>query len=120
LTPRAVRVLQGYPWPGNVRELANTIERLMIFSPGPTIDVDDLQGNLRTGHIVRPVDDLWLTLEEVERRHILRVLESVRGNRAAAAARLGLDRRTVQRKLKNWGRADPSSGQDHGPSSADG
>src|SRR5207247_953901 len=42
LTPQAMRVLQGYGWPGNVRELANTIERLLILSPRPTIEVEDL------------------------------------------------------------------------------
>src|SRR2546428_1772940 len=47
LTPQAMQVLQGYGWPGNVRELANTIERLLILSPGPTIEVDDLPENLR-------------------------------------------------------------------------
>ena len=49
LTPGALRVLQGYPWPGNVRELANTIERLMILSAGPVIDVEDLPENSPLG-----------------------------------------------------------------------
>ena len=87
LTPQALRVLQGYPWPGNVRELANTIERLMILSTRPTIDVDDLPENLRVGRPALAVDDLSLTLEEVERRHIQRVLKSMKGNRAATARR---------------------------------
>jgi DNA-binding NtrC family response regulator len=57
LTPQAMRVLQGYPWPGNVRELANTIERLLILSPGPTIDVDDLPNpSRRASREPRPVD----------------------------------------------------------------
>src|SRR5262249_20709156 len=85
LTPRALKVLQDYPWPGNVRELANTVERLMILSTRPTIDVDDLPDNLRAGRPPLPIDDLSLTLEEVERRHIQRVLESMKGNRAATA-----------------------------------
>src|SRR5437773_1438211 len=105
LTPQALRVLQGYPWPGNVRELANTIERLMILSPRPTIDVGDLPENLRAGRTMLPVDDLSLTLEEVERRHIQRVLDSMKGNRAATARRLAIDRGTLDRKLKYWERA---------------
>jgi two-component system, NtrC family, response regulator HydG len=104
ITPQALRVLQAYPWPGNVRELANTIERLMLLAPGPTIDVDDLPEGLHAGptELLVPVDELGLTLEEVQRRHILRVLDAVNGNRAAAARRLGLERNTLKRKLKRW------------------
>ncbi len=57
VTPQAMRVLQSYPWPGNVRELANTIERLMILSPRPTIDVDDLPENLHFRKPPAPVTD---------------------------------------------------------------
>ena len=99
LTPQAMRVLMTYPWPGNVREIANTIERLMILSPRPTIDVDDLPENLRTRRPAPAMDD---SLAEVERRHILRVLESAGGNLTAAARRLGVDRGTLNRKLKQW------------------
>jgi len=102
LTPQALRALQAYLWPGNVRELANTIERLMILAPRPTIDVGDLPDHLRAGRAALAVDDLSLTLEEVERRHIQRVLERARGNRAAAARRLGVNRGTLNRKLKQW------------------
>ena len=102
VTPRALRVLQSYPWPGNVRELANTIERLMILAPQPTIDVEDLPDNLRSGPATAEPHDLALTLEDVERRHILRVLESTGGNLTVAARRLGLDRGTLNRKLKQW------------------
>jgi len=91
--------------PGNVRELANTIERLMILAPRRTIDVGDLpEKPARTPRGVRE-DDLLLTLEEVERRHVQRVLETTRGNRAAAARQLGLDRGTLNRKLKQWNQA---------------
>ena len=99
LTPQAMRVLQAYPWPGNVRELANTIERLMILSPQPTIDVDDLPENLRARKLAPSTDD---SLAEVERRHVLLVLESTGGNLTAAARRLGVDRGTLNRKLKQW------------------
>jgi DNA-binding NtrC family response regulator len=102
LTARALRTLQAYPWPGNVRELANTIERLMILAPRPVIDVEDLPESLRSGRAPADRDDLGLSLEDVERRHILRVLESTDGNRTVAARRLGLDRGTLNRKLKQW------------------
>jgi len=103
VTPQAMRVLQGYAWPGNVRELANTIERLFILSPGPTIDVDDLPENLP---VRKPpaamTDERYLSLAEVERRHILRVLETTGGNVTAAAKRLGVDRGTLHRKMQEW------------------
>ena len=111
LTPQALRVLQGYPWPGNVRELANTIERLMILSTRPTIDVDDLPENLRAGRPALAVDDVSLTLEEVERRHIQRVLKSMKGNRAATARRLAIARGTLDRKLKYLERTSLNGGQ---------
>jgi DNA-binding NtrC family response regulator len=103
VTPQAMRVLQSYAWPGNVRELANTIERLLILSSSPTIDVDDLPENLHFRKPAAPVtDDRFLSLEEVERRHILRVLETTGGNMTAAAKRLGVDRGTLHRKLQQW------------------
>jgi DNA-binding NtrC family response regulator len=103
VTPSAMRVLQSYAWPGNVRELANTIERLLILSPRPTIDVDDLPENLHFRKPPAPVtDDRFLSLEELERRHILRVLETTGGNMTAAAKRLGVDRGTLHRKLQQW------------------
>jgi two-component system NtrC family response regulator len=102
VTSQALRVLQGYRWPGNVRELANTIERLMILTPGPTIDVGDLPENLRADPGALPADEGALTLAEAERRHILRALERTGRNMAAAARRLGIDRGTLARKLRRW------------------
>ena len=103
VTPQAMRVLQSYAWPGNVRELANTIERLLILSPRMTIDVDDLPENL---HFRKPpaamTDERYLSLAELERRHILRVLETTGGNMTAAAKRLGVDRGTLHRKMQQW------------------
>jgi DNA-binding NtrC family response regulator len=108
VTPQALRALQGYPWPGNVRELANTIERLMILAPGPPIDVQDLPENIRLGRPSATVDEWSLTLAELERRHIERVLDRAGGNRSVAARRLGVDRGTLNRKLKQW-ETDPTT-----------
>ena len=103
LTPQAMRVLQGYGWPGNVRELANTIERLLLLSPGPTIEVDDLPENLRCRKpLAAMTDERNLSLAEVERRHILRVLETTGGNLTAAAKRLGIDRNTLRSRMQQW------------------
>jgi DNA-binding NtrC family response regulator len=111
VTPQALRVLQTYAWPGNVRELANTIERLMILSPGLMVDVEDLPENLRARRPSLPTDDASLPLAEMERRHILRVLESTGGNLTAAARRLDVNRGTLTRKMKEWegGRAHPAT-----------
>jgi two-component system, NtrC family, response regulator AtoC len=103
VTPQAMRVLQGYAWPGNVRELANTMERLLILSSRPTIDIDDLPENLRFRKPPAAMtDERYLSLSEVERRHILRVLETTGGNVTAAAKRLGIDRGTLHRKMQEW------------------
>jgi len=102
LTPAAMRVLQTYGWPGNVRELANTVERLLILSSGPTIDVQDLPENLRSPKSTPATDDSYLSLAELEHRHIIRVLEATSGNLTTAAKRLGVDRGTLHRKIKEW------------------
>jgi two-component system response regulator HydG len=102
-TPQAMRVLEAYSWPGNIRELANTVERLVILTPRSTIDVVDLPENIR---FHRPSstasDEQSLTLAEVERRHILRVVEAAGGNLTAAARRLEVDRGTLHRKIQQW------------------
>jgi len=103
VTPQAMRVLQGYAWPGNVRELANTIERLMILSPASTIDVEDLPENLLFRKPLAAVtDERSLSLAEMERRHILRVIETAGGNLTSAARRLGMNRGTLHRKMQRW------------------
>jgi len=103
VTPQAMRVLQGYAWPGNVRELANTIERLMILSSGSTIDVEDLPENLLFRKpLAAVIDERSLSLAEMERRHILRVIETAGGNVTAAARRLGMNRGTLHRKMQRW------------------
>ena len=102
VTPRAMRMLRRYAWPGNVRELANTIERLMILSPRATIDVGDLPENLRRLRTDGARNDLPVTLEDVERRHIEHVLAGVAGNVSAAARQLGIHRNRLMRRLKRW------------------
>ena len=106
VSPRAMRILQAYPWPGNVRELANTIERLMILTPGATIDVGDLPENFRFQRPPTAGNDGYLPLAEVERRHVMRVLEVTGGNVTAAARRLEVDRMTLHRKIREWQRLE--------------
>jgi len=100
----AMETLTHYPWPGNVRELQNVIERAVILSPGPTLRValDELPRNRpATGSLARV-----RTLEEVEREHILRVVQDthgVIGGSHGAAARLGLRRTTLLYRMEKLG-----------------
>jgi len=118
VTPRAMRLLQDYGWPGNVRELANTMEQLSILAPLGAIDVEDLPENIRLPpeQSARAGDGPTLTLQAMERRHVDAVLRQARGNRAAAARLLGIDRNTLVRKLRQWEQTDgggqPSEGTD--------
>jgi len=103
--------LQSYSWPGNVRELANCIERAVALTRFNELTVDDLPErvrNYRSSHLVVAADDPseLQPLEEVERRYILRVLEAHGGNRTLTAQTLGLDRKTLYRRLKSYGVGD--------------
>ncbi|HEU4616222.1 MAG TPA: sigma-54 dependent transcriptional regulator [Kofleriaceae bacterium] len=107
LSPAAAERLVSYDWPGNVRELGNCLERAVALAHFEEIQVEDLPDKVR--HRSRGASmsgsDLQelLTLEEVERRHVLRVLDACNGNRTDAAKMLGLDRKTLYRKLLRWG-----------------
>jgi DNA-binding NtrC family response regulator len=111
VTPEALRALQRYTWPGNVRELANTIERLVILSPAPAVDVDDLPEYIRVPRPATAADDEgYASLADLERQHIMRVVAAMGGNLAAAARVLRIDRATLYRKMRQWQREghDPS------------
>ena len=106
-TPRATDLLMRYDWPGNVRELENIIERAVIMSRGEMItplefpiDLQNLDEELKESRI-----DLTpgRSLKEVEKVMILRTLEESGGNRTHAARILGISRRTLQLKLKEYG-----------------
>jgi len=103
----AMRRLQAYPWPGNVRELENVVERALIMSTGPQLAVPDL-GRAAPGS----GDAADETLEDVERAHILRVVEACGWKLAGpgnAAERLGLNRSTLQFRMKKLGIERPPS-----------
>ncbi|MEO8903956.1 MAG: sigma-54 dependent transcriptional regulator [Polyangiaceae bacterium] len=99
--------LLRYDWPGNVRELENTIERALALSRSPEIVREDLPERIRRSSERRVIisadepTDL-VSLEEVERRYILRVMDAVSGNKSLAADILGLDRSTLYRKLERF------------------
>ena len=105
LTPAAIEALSSYHWPGNVRELENMIERLVVFSRGSRIDAGDLPPTVTPRAPVlekRLFDDLP-TLEQIERRYLLHVLEQVGNNRTRAAEVMGIDRRTLYRMAERFG-----------------
>ncbi|MGH7285513.1 MAG: sigma-54-dependent transcriptional regulator [Polyangiaceae bacterium] len=100
--------LVAYSWPGNVRELQNSMERAVALTRLEEICVDDLPEKIRdyrSSHVVVAGDDPaeLVPLDEVERRYILRVLDAVAGNKTAAARVLGLERKTLYRKLERYG-----------------
>jgi DNA-binding NtrC family response regulator len=104
VTPRALELLQRHPWPGNVRELESVIERALILGTGQALDVADLPDGLRSPRVSVPSPAGPLRpLAEVEREHIARVLAAADGNKARAARILGLDRKTLYRKLTACG-----------------
>ena len=111
LSAAAAERMLAYDWPGNVRELGNCLERAVALAHFEEIQVEDLPDKIRNSSAARPpmsgaeLTEL-LTLEEVERRHVLRVLEACHGNRTDAAKILGLDRKTLYRKLLRWGVGD--------------
>jgi DNA-binding NtrC family response regulator len=108
ISAQAAELLVAYAWPGNVRELENCMERAVALTRFDQITVEDLPGKIRDyrpSHIVVASDDLsdLVTLDEVERRYVLRVLEAAGGNKSEAARILGLDRKRLYRMLERWG-----------------
>ena len=99
ITPRAQVVLARYPWPGNIRELKSILGSACMMADGDVIDVRDLPERIRTRAAETRDEDPneLLTLAEVERRHVLRVLQQVGGNKVQAAKILGINRATVYR-----------------------
>jgi DNA-binding NtrC family response regulator len=96
ITRRAQRRMATYAWPGNVRELENVIGNAAMMTEGNTIDLGDLPEPLRGLSINNTaLDDATLSMEEVQTRHVLYVLERVGGNKTRAAEILGIGRATV-------------------------
>ncbi|MBN2493743.1 MAG: sigma-54-dependent Fis family transcriptional regulator [Deltaproteobacteria bacterium] len=98
LSDEALEILVRHSWPGNVRELENTIERAVVLTRDSVIHVKDL---MWLGVAVQDELSGPTRLRDVEREYICRVLEECGGNRTAAAKALGIDRKTLWRKLRN-------------------
>jgi DNA-binding NtrC family response regulator len=111
LVRRAQTRLATYPWPGNVRELENVIGNACMMTDANLIDINDLPDRLR-GPLTEELggDETFLPLEELQRRHILRVLEGVGGNKARAAEVLGIGRATIYQLLSRMKSEEPKKG----------
>jgi DNA-binding NtrC family response regulator len=97
VTPAAMDLLDRYDWPGNIRELENAVERAMVIAQEPELREQDFSLRLSAPeHSAR-------TLEDMERAHILSVLEDCKGNQTQAAEILDIDRVTLHNKLKKYG-----------------
>ena len=101
VSPDAMRLLESYQWPGNVRELRNAVEKMCVLSSSGEIGVDDVPDEMK--RVVTMTLSVSGTLGETEKAKILAVLEEVGGNRTKAAERLGISRRTIYRKLEEYG-----------------
>jgi DNA-binding NtrC family response regulator len=107
VSPAVAEKLSSYDWPGNVRELENCMERAVALARFEEVLPDDLPERIqqyRAEHFVVAADDPQeiVPVDELERRYILRVLKIVGGNKSRAAQLLGLDRRTLYRKLEQY------------------
>ncbi|HEY2736556.1 MAG TPA: sigma-54 dependent transcriptional regulator, partial [Polyangiales bacterium] len=108
LSKPAAEKLSAYSWPGNVRELQNCMERAVALTRFEEILVEDLPDKVQSYKRSQVVLDSGdpselVSLDELERRYILRVLEALNGNKTLAAQTLGLDRKTLYRKLQQYG-----------------
>jgi DNA-binding NtrC family response regulator len=109
IAPEAMERLTRYAWPGNVRELGNMVERLAILTPGDVIGPDDLPPAVQAvaspaGPVAGPA-----SLSEMEREHIARVLAHTGGKKMQAARLLGIDLKTLNKKIKDYGIPLPRS-----------
>ena len=94
-----MNLLQQYAWPGNVRELENAVERAMVVAQEPDLKEQDFTLKSRNGvNVGGP-----RSLDDVEKDHILHVLEDCGGNQTRTAEVLGIDRVTLHHKLKKYG-----------------
>lgn len=101
LEPESIKALQSYSWPGNIRELRNVIERAVLLSGERTIGIKDLHFDGNSSHRIAYLDTN-LTLSELERQHIERVLQEEQGRVEKAAVRLGIPRSSLYQKLKKY------------------
>jgi DNA-binding NtrC family response regulator len=100
ITRRAQSRMASYPWPGNIRELESVIGNACMMTEGKFLDIADLPVRIQAQSSDQsPTDEALFSLEEISRRHVMRVLERVGGNKARAAEILGVGRATIYQLL---------------------
>ena len=105
ILPEALDVLMRYDWPGNIRELENTIERGVIIAHGESLTLEELPFSVRRNASSTPLSDavaIGHSLKEREHEWIARTLAEVDGNRTRAAKLLGITRKTLQNKIREY------------------
>ncbi len=108
-------MLTACSWPGNVRQLINTVDRATVLADAATITVDDLPSDIVDGRLTSapgPAHDS-VRLDEIEKAHIVEVLEREQGNKARAARALGIHRRKLYRLLERYDLHTPESASDN-------
>ena len=108
ISQEVLEMLKEYDWPGNIRELRNVIERVIILTERNTIEVADLPPIIQKHKTLRqlfliPPEERYLTLEEMEKMYIKKILEHCHGHRSQAARILGITRHTLYNRLKHFG-----------------
>lgn len=111
ISPEAMKALIDYPWPGNVRELENIIERMVILGTGDEITLSHIPDEIRnwatakvpTDPEIFDIPDDGISLEDVEKKLIIKAMAKANGNQVKAAKLLGITRRTLQYRLKKYG-----------------
>ena len=102
LIPSAIEVLCNYSWPGNIQELANVIERAFIKSKSRQITTFDLPDKIATSDMIAGDNQNLPTMDEVNKKLIIRALEATKGHKIAAAKSLGIDHRKLSRLLSKF------------------
>jgi DNA-binding NtrC family response regulator len=110
VSAEALAILTAYAWPGNVRELENVIERAVAMTSGVVLTPDDLPERLRSGdHAAMALNQArenQMTLRQLEQTYVAETLRRADGNKSRAAEMLGLDRKTLYRKLEECSEAE--------------
>lgn len=102
ISPDAIKALISYDWPGNVRELENTLERAVILSTGEYVTESELPPNISKKNDENILDKC-LSLEDIEKKAIMVALDAAGWNKSEAARQLGINRKTLHKKLKSYG-----------------
>ena len=111
IEPAALKAFEAYSWPGNVRQLRNAVEKMVVLAAGETLTLDDVPAEILAPTAPAATAEAapaaatapTASLADVEKAQILAALKAAGGNKTAAADALGISRRTLHRKLREWG-----------------